>query len=66
MIKLTSMDGRELVVNAELIERVERVPETVITMTTQKKLLVKESMDEVIEKVVAFRQSILRGPDSWE
>ncbi|MBC7347736.1 MAG: flagellar FlbD family protein [Clostridia bacterium] len=56
MIKIRTLDGREIALNAELIERVENVPETVITLVTGKKILVRETMDEVIAKVVAYRR----------
>lgn len=60
MIKVTTLDKRELVLNAELIERVESVPETVITLTNGKKVLVTQTVDEIIDRVVAYRQRTLR------
>lgn len=60
MIKVTTLDRRELVLNAELIERVESVPETVITLTNGKKVLVTQTVDEIIDRVVAYRQRTLR------
>ena len=58
MIKLITLDGREIALNAELIEKVESVPETVITLVSGKKLLVRQSMDEVISRVLAYRCQI--------
>lgn len=58
MIKVTTLDKREIVLNAELIERVESVPETVITMTTGKKILVVDSPEDIIAKVLAYRRCI--------
>lgn len=58
MIKITTLDGREIALNAELIERVENVPETVITLVSGKKILVRETLDEVIAKVVAYRRQV--------
>ena len=43
MIDVTKLDGKEITVNAELIEYIEEIPETVITLTTGKKIIVKES-----------------------
>lgn len=59
MIKLTRLRGAggELVVNADLIETVEATPDTVITLTTGHKFIVKESVDEVIRLVVDFRRA---------
>lgn len=55
MIKLTRMDGASFVVNSDLIEFIEEKPETIISLTTGKKVMVRESADEVIEKVSIFR-----------
>lgn len=57
MIKLTTLDNRPVVINAELIERVEEVPETVITLTSGKKLLVKDLVDEVVARVIQYRRA---------
>ncbi len=57
MIKVTTLDKRIIAVNAELIERLEHVPETVITLVGGKKFMVKETMDEVIDMVVKYRRS---------
>ncbi len=54
MIKLTRLDDTEIVLNANLIEYVEATPDTVITMTTGRKYIVKESVDEVIKKAEEF------------
>ncbi len=56
MIKLTSMNGQEFVLNAELIERVEAVPETLITLTSGKKMLVTETVDQVVARVKEYRR----------
>ncbi|WP_258359719.1 flagellar FlbD family protein [Moorella sulfitireducens (nom. illeg.)] len=63
MIKVTTLDKREVVLNAELIERIESVPETVITLTSGKKVLVSQSVDEIIARVIAYRRRVFR-PDS--
>ncbi len=56
MIELTKLQNQKIVVNAELIEFVESTPDTMITTTSGKKLIVKESVDEVIEKVIRYRR----------
>lgn len=58
MIKVTRMNGCELVVNAELIEAIECTPDTVLTLTNGKKFVLKDSVEDVIEKVIAYRKSI--------
>lgn len=49
----------EFVLNAELIETIEETPDTVITLTSGRKLIVEESMDEVVRKVMDYRRAIL-------
>ncbi|MGI9859994.1 flagellar FlbD family protein [Moorella naiadis] len=60
MIKVTTLDKREMVLNAELIERIESVPETVITLTSGKKILVTQTAAEIVELVIAYRRRILQ------
>lgn len=50
-----------MVVNADLIETVEAVPDTVITLTTGRKLVVREPVTEVVARVVAYKQRIQGG-----
>jgi flagellar protein FlbD len=61
MIHLTRLSQAPLVVNADLIEHIEMTPDTVIVLTTGQKILVRETADEVIERVVRFRQHVLEG-----
>jgi flagellar protein FlbD len=55
MIKVTKLNGRELVVNADLIEFVESTPDTLISLTTGRKIMVLEELDEVIQRAVGYR-----------
>ena len=48
MIKVTRLDNREMVVNADLIEFLESTPETIVSMTTGRKIIVKETVEEVV------------------
>jgi flagellar protein FlbD len=56
MIKLHKLNGGEILVNAELIETVENVPDTIITFYTNNRLVVKESMEEVQRLVIEYKQ----------
>jgi flagellar protein FlbD len=62
MIRLTRLNRIPLVLNSDLIEHVEATPDTVIALTTGQKLVVMESADEVIEKVIQFRRLIANHP----
>lgn len=63
MIKLTRFKSQDddFVLNAELIETIDETPDTVITLTNGKKLIVAESMDEVVRKVMDYRRAIFRS-----
>jgi flagellar protein FlbD len=63
MILLTRLDGKELVVNADHILTVEATPDTVIQLVNEMHLMVKESPDEIMEKVAAWRRRCLLGPE---
>ncbi len=56
MIRVSRLDGTELVINAELIELVETTPDTVLSLTDGKKFIVREPLEEVVERVIAYRQ----------
>ena len=56
MIKVTRINNSELVINADLIEFVEPIPETIISLTTGKKIMVKEEIDTIIERVAEFKR----------
>ena len=59
MIRVTRLDNRELVVNADHVEFVESTPETIISLTSGRKVVVKETVDEVVRRVIEFRQRTL-------
>jgi flagellar protein FlbD len=56
MITVTRLNGTELVVNDEQIEFLEKTPETVISLTTGKKITVRETTEEVLKRIVEFRR----------
>lgn len=67
MIHLTRLNKHPLSVNSDLIKFVERSPDTVITLVTGEKIVVGESPEQVCEKVLEFRRSLLRGlPPIWD
>jgi flagellar protein FlbD len=58
MIRLTRLNQKPLVVNAELIKFVEETPDTVITLRDNEKILVRESAETVIERVIEYSRSV--------
>lgn len=58
MIELTKLNGTIVLINCEIIEIVEETPDTVITLTTGRKLIVKESRQEIKNLVKSYRKDI--------
>ena len=58
MIKLHRLNGNEIVVNAELIETIECVPDTKIILNNGNQFIVRESMDCIIGKVQEYKSNI--------
>ena len=58
MIRLTRLNRAPMVLNSDLIEHIDVTPDTVITMTTGQILRVRESADEVVERIVEFRRRL--------
>lgn len=59
MIEVTRLNDKRILINAELIERVEESPDTMITLTSGSKLIVKESRQEIRNLVVSYKKEIL-------
>ena len=58
MITVTRLNDSKLVINSDLIEFVEAIPDTIISLTTGKKIMVKETTDCIIELVAEFRNKV--------
>lgn len=61
MIKLTRLNNQPLVVNSDLIKSMENSPDTVLTLVTGDKIIVRESTEQVLERVIEFRRAVLAG-----
>jgi flagellar protein FlbD len=60
MIRLTRLNNTLLAVNSDLIKFVEESPDTVITLVNGEKVLVLETMNEILDRILKFRRSILQ------
>lgn len=60
MVRITRLNDSVLVVNSDLIEFLEATPDTIVTLTTGRKVVAKESVDELIDKVVEYKRRCLR------
>ncbi|MBC7319024.1 flagellar FlbD family protein [bacterium] len=58
MIQVTRLNNTKFVINADLIEIIEALPDTTITLTTGKKFVVKESIEEIMRKIINYRKAI--------
>ena len=58
MIRLTRLNGQPFVLNAELIRTVEETPDTTIRLTNGEHYIVKESMDDVVERAIDYGRSL--------
>lgn len=59
MIKVKRLNGKEFVLNSDLILYVEETPDTIITLTTGQKVIIEGSLEEVIEKVIDYKANII-------
>ena len=62
MIPLRRLDGREFWLNEDLLVTVEETPDTLLVLTTGARVLVRESAEEIVERIVAFRRRVLGTP----
>ena len=58
MIEITKLNGAKTLINPDLIETVESTPDTVISFTTGRKIIVKESRQEIKNLVKSYRKDI--------
>ena len=61
MIQLSRLNNSPLTVNSDLIKFVEQALDTVLTLVSGEKIIVREGAEEVLSRVIAFRRSILQG-----
>lgn len=61
MILVTKFDGTPIMLNADWIQSVENTPDTLITLTTGYKLLVREPVEKVVQAFHAYKQQALKG-----
>lgn len=62
MINVTKLNGSRLVINADLIEFIESTPDTLLSLTTGRKLMVKEDMETVVQRIVDYRHQSRSHP----
>lgn len=58
MIQVTRLNGTSVVLNADLIEFVEATPDTLVSLTTGRKIMVTETVDDVVRRAVEYRAKV--------
>lgn len=66
MVPLTRITGAQFALNPDLIERVDRTPDTIITLVDGTKYLVSETLDEVVLAVLEYRAQVLAAASGFE
>ncbi len=61
MILLTTLSGSAFYINPDLLCKIEALPDTVMTLTDGKTMRVKETPEEIIEKIILFKKQIYLG-----
>ena len=64
MIKVTRLNDSTLMVNVDLIRSLQAIPETVITFTNNDKIMVKEPLEEVSQRIVDYQRTIFSNSHS--
>lgn len=59
MIELTRLNGKPMVLNSDLIKTAEASPDTMLTLINGEKLIVRETLEEVVERVLGYRAKLL-------
>jgi flagellar protein FlbD len=62
VIQVTKLNNSPIIVNADLIEFVEKTPDTLITLTTGRKFMVREAPEQVLERVLDYRRKTRSHP----
>lgn len=65
MITLTKMNSSSITINEDLIESIEETPDTVLTFTTGKKLIVKENINEIVQLIKVFKKEIYNNEKNF-
>jgi flagellar protein FlbD len=61
VIHATRLDGSPLLLNVDVIVSIERTPDTLVSLTTGDAVLVRESPDELVDRIVRFKREVSSG-----
>jgi len=66
MIVVKQANQQEIIVNCELIETIEFAPDAVMSLTTGDKIIVDETKEDLLRKIIDYKRSVHRGPEVVE
>lgn len=58
MLEVTRLNGKKVVINCDLIEYIDANPDTTISLTTGNKFVVKEGLNEVVNRIVKYKKEV--------
>lgn len=58
MIRVTLLNNAQMVINADLVEAIEAAPDTIITLTTGRKIIARDSVEDVVRRAMAYQRAV--------
>lgn len=62
MVEVTRLNGETMIINADLIELIEAKPDTIVSLTTGRKIILRDTAEDLLVKLQEFRASISKKP----
>jgi len=62
VIEVSRLNGKKFFLNPDLVKTLESTPDTVITLTTNEKFMVKDGVEEILQKMTDYRRKVFHGP----
>lgn len=62
MIKVHRLNKTQMYINANHIESIEATPDTILTLSNEKKVIVRETVDEIINSIIQYHQTVFQNP----
>jgi flagellar protein FlbD len=66
MILVKKINGDEIVVNCDLIQTIEFMPHAVLSLTTGEKIIIDETRDDLLRKIIEYKRAIVQRTEAME
>jgi flagellar protein FlbD len=60
MVAVTRLDGSTIVINVDLIVTIERTPDTLVSLATGDRVILRETPEEIVERITRYKSDLLR------